>query len=144
MTGFTVLALEADVLTVELADGPARFHAIWLRDNARDDASRDASNDQRLFDVSELPDEVAILAAEVVDGHLCVEFAPDGAVSTFDVGGNTRRAHGAVVPGGSARRDTAGKFLHEAAWKYLFTHPVEKTGKAVPQDKNCNKNQRKK
>ena len=38
MTGFTVLALEADVLTVELADGPARFHAIWLRDNARDDA----------------------------------------------------------------------------------------------------------
>ncbi|MFP6703135.1 MAG: alpha/beta hydrolase [Planctomycetaceae bacterium] len=65
-------------------------------------------------------------------------------VSTFDVGGNTRRAHGAVVPGGSARRDTAGKFLHEAAWKYLFTHPVEKTGKAVPQDKNCNKNQRKK
>ena len=40
MTGFTVLALEADVLTVELADGPARFHAIWLRDNARDDASR--------------------------------------------------------------------------------------------------------
>ena len=80
------MALEADVLTVELADGPARFHAIWLRDNARDDASRDAANDQRLFDVSELPDEVAIAAAEVVDGHLRVEFAPDGAVSTFDVG----------------------------------------------------------
>ena len=79
------MALEADVLTVELADGPARFHAVWLRDNARDDASRDAANDQRLFDVSELPDEVAIAAAEVVDGHLRVEFAPDGAVSTFDV-----------------------------------------------------------
>ena len=85
MTGFTVLALEADVLTVELADGPARFHAVWLRDNARDEASRDAANEQRLFDVSELPDEVAIAAAEVVDGHLRVEFAPDGAVSTFDV-----------------------------------------------------------
>ena len=85
MTGLTVLALEADVLTVELADGPARFHAVWLRDNARDDASRDAANEQRLFDVSELPDEVAIAAAEVVDGHLRVEFAPDGAVSTFDV-----------------------------------------------------------
>ena len=61
-------------------------------------------------------------------------------VSTFDVGGNTRRAHVAVVPGGSARRDAAGKYLHEAAWKYLFTHPVGVTGKAVPQDKNCNKN----
>ena len=63
-------------------------------------------------------------------------------VSTFDVNGNTGRAHVAVVPGGSARRDDAGKYLHEAAWKYLFTHPVEKTGKAVPPDKNCNKNQR--
>ena len=46
----------------------------------------------------------------------------------------------AVVPGGSARKDPAGKYLHESAWKYLFTHPVGKTGKAVPQDKNCNKN----
>ncbi len=65
-------------------------------------------------------------------------------VSTFDVGGNTRRAHVAVVPGGSARKDPAGKYLHESAWKYLFTHPVGKTGKAVPQDKNCNKQQRSK
>jgi acetyl esterase/lipase len=70
--------------------------------------------------------------------------APFGAsrrlVSTFDVGGNTRRAHVAVVPGGSARRDAAGKYLHETAWKYLFTHPVGVTGKAVAQDRNCNKN----
>ena len=65
-------------------------------------------------------------------------------ISTFDVGGNTRRAHVAVVPGGSARKNSAGKFLHETAWKYLFTHPVEKTGKAVAQDKNCNKDQRRK
>ena len=118
MTGFTVLALEADVLTVELADGPARFHAIWLRDNARDDASRDASNDQRLFDVSELPDEVAILAAEVVDGHLRVEFAPDGAVSTFDVG--WLEAH--RYDGGGCRSQGAVPWLaagfdpHRLAW----------------------------
>lgn len=63
-------------------------------------------------------------------------------VSTFDVGGNTRRAHVAVVPGGSARKDKQGRYLHEAAWKYLFTYPVEKTGVAVAQDKNCKKNQR--
>ena len=65
-------------------------------------------------------------------------------VSTFDVGGNTSRAHVAVVPGGSARRDDSGKYLHEAAWKYLFTHPVAITGTGVPQDKNCNKNLRQK
>ncbi|MFT6549286.1 MAG: gamma-butyrobetaine dioxygenase, partial [Acidimicrobiales bacterium] len=71
--GLHVTALRPDVLTLDLADGPARFHAIWLRDNARDDASRDVVNDQRLFDISELADEVVITSAEVVDGRLCVE-----------------------------------------------------------------------
>ena len=82
--GLRVTALRPDVLTLDLADGPARFHAIWLRDNARDDASRDVVNDQRLFDISELADEVVITSAEVVDGRLCVEFGPDGVVSTFE------------------------------------------------------------
>ncbi len=63
-------------------------------------------------------------------------------ISTFDVNGNPRRAHTAVVPGGSACRDSAGRYVHEAVWKYLFTQPVERTGKAVPQDKNCKKDQR--
>ncbi len=85
MTGLSVSAVEAEVLTVELAGGTARFHAIWLRDNARDEGSRDVANDQRLFDVSELPEEVVIAAAEVVDGNLRVEFGPDGVVSTFEV-----------------------------------------------------------
>ncbi len=104
MTGLHVSAVEAEVLTLELAGGPARFHAIWLRDNARDDASRDVANDQRLFDVSELPEEVVIAAAEVVDGNLRVEFGPDGVVSTFEVhwleahryDGVERRSSGAV------------------------------------------------
>jgi len=65
-------------------------------------------------------------------------------ISTFDVGGNTRRAHVAVVPGSSARRDAKGKYLHEATWKYLFTHPVEKRGTAVPRNPNCKKQQRRK
>ena len=72
------------VVTVEMDDGPARFHALWLRDNARDDASRHGDNDQRLFDVTELADEVTVTAAEVVDGRLVVGFGPDGATSTYD------------------------------------------------------------
>ena len=35
-----LLDFDAEMVTVELADGPARFHALWLRDNAQDDASR--------------------------------------------------------------------------------------------------------
>ena len=63
-------------------------------------------------------------------------------ISTFDVNGNPRRAHTAVVPGGSACRDTKGTYVHEAVWKYLFTHPVEHVGRAVEQDLNCQKEQR--
>ena len=73
-----------EIVTVEMVDGPARFHALWLRDNARDDSSRHGGNDQRLFDVTELADEVTVASAEVVDGRLVVVFGPDGATSTYD------------------------------------------------------------
>jgi hypothetical protein len=59
-----------------------------------------------------------------------------------DVNNDARRAHSSVVPGGAAVKDPAGKFLHEAVWRYLFTHPVEQTGQPVPQDPACRKNLR--
>ncbi|QDT95346.1 BPSS1187 family protein [Gimesia aquarii] len=63
-------------------------------------------------------------------------------ITDFDVKKNTRRAHSSVVPGGNAGKDAKGKYIHEQVWKYLFTHPIEKTGKPVPMDPRCNKNQR--
>ena len=63
-------------------------------------------------------------------------------ITDFDVKKNTRRAHSSVVPGGNAGKDAKGKYIHEDVWKYLFTHPIEKTGKPVPMDPGCNKNQR--
>jgi len=63
-------------------------------------------------------------------------------ITNCDVKGNTRRAHSSVVPGGNACKDAKGKYIHEAVWRYLFTYPIEKTGKATPLDPSCNKNQR--
>lgn len=63
-------------------------------------------------------------------------------VTAADVKGDPKRAHNAVVPGGSAPRDAGGKFLHEAVWKHLFTHPVERVGEAVPPDPSCRMRQR--
>ena len=63
-------------------------------------------------------------------------------ITDFDVAGNDRRAHSSVVPGGAAGKNAKGEFIHESVWKYLFTHPVNKSGKAVAQDNGCNKNQR--
>jgi hypothetical protein len=58
-------------------------------------------------------------------------------ITHFDVQGNATRAHGSVVPGNSAGKDAKGNFIHEAVWRYLFTHPVEEVGTAVPIDPDC-------
>ena len=55
-------------------------------------------------------------------------------ITAADVKGDARRAHGCVTPGGSAVKDAAGRFVHEAVWRYLFTQPVERVGQAVRQD----------
>ncbi|MFK5923879.1 MAG: hypothetical protein QM496_17010 [Verrucomicrobiota bacterium] len=63
-------------------------------------------------------------------------------ITDFDVKGNVRRAHSSVQPGGSAWKDAEGNFVHENVWRYLFTHPVEQVGKAMPLDASCDKEQK--
>lgn len=58
-------------------------------------------------------------------------------VTSADVKNAPQRAHGSVVPGGSAVKDAAGAFIHEDVWKYLFTHPVESVGEPSPTDPGC-------
>jgi hypothetical protein len=58
-------------------------------------------------------------------------------VTNADVGNNPDRAHSGVVPGRAAMKDAAGQYLHEAVWRYLFTHPVGQTGEPVPLDPDC-------
>jgi hypothetical protein len=58
-------------------------------------------------------------------------------ITHADVGNNPARAHGSVVPGNSAVKNSKGEFIHEAVWRYLFTQPVEQTGPAVPPDPEC-------
>lgn len=64
-------------------------------------------------------------------------------ITDADVKGDDKRAHGSVTPGGSAVKDADGKYIHEAVWKYLFNHPVDKTGTPTPPDADCEKDQRK-
>ena len=58
-------------------------------------------------------------------------------ITTADVGNNAGRAHTAVVPGGTSVKNAAGAMIHESVWRYLFTHPVDQTGTAVPPDADC-------
>lgn len=63
-------------------------------------------------------------------------------ITDADVGGNHDRAHNSSIPGGAAVKGPDGKYIHEAVWRYLFTHPVEETGKPVPPDADCRIDQR--
>ncbi|MFY9256530.1 MAG: hypothetical protein WAO83_23960 [Fuerstiella sp.] len=63
-------------------------------------------------------------------------------ITSFDVGGDEKRAHSSVQPGKAAWRDAKGTYLHEDVWRYLYTHPVDKVGKAVPMDESCVKDQK--
>ena len=62
-------------------------------------------------------------------------------VTACDVKNDAKRAHSAVVPGGAACKTASGQYKHEAVWKYLFTHPVNEVGKAVPMDPKCRMDQ---
>ena len=64
-------------------------------------------------------------------------------ITSSDVDDNLRRAHTTVVPGGSAVKNEEGEYIHEAVWRYLFTHPVDQTGKPVPLDPNCKSDHKK-
>lgn len=59
-------------------------------------------------------------------------------ITNSDVQNDGNRAHTTVVPGGTAGKDAAGNFIHEAVWHYLFNHPVDQVGVAVPSDPDCN------
>jgi gamma-butyrobetaine dioxygenase len=63
----------------------ARFHALWLRDNALDDTTRSPVNGQRLITLGDIPAGTSIATAVVADGGrtLSVRFAPEGRTMTF-------------------------------------------------------------
>ncbi|MEM7318467.1 MAG: TauD/TfdA family dioxygenase [Pseudomonadota bacterium] len=73
-----------DFATLTFASGQvARFHAVWLRDNALDPDTRSAGNGQRLITLADIPEDISLAECEIVEGALRVTFAPDGKSTTF-------------------------------------------------------------
>ena len=71
---------------VELSLGPERhrFHALWLRDNARDEKTRSPGNGQRLITILDIPAETKIAEARAAGGTLSLRFEPEGRTIDFD------------------------------------------------------------
>jgi gamma-butyrobetaine dioxygenase len=91
--GTTVLEPAIDL------DG-ARYPALWLRDNCPCQQCADPRSAQKLFSITDLPDELAIAAVEAGDERIEVRFAPDGHRSVF-----TRAWLAAHRPGRSPAAD---------------------------------------
>eukprot|EP00730_Choanoeca_flexa_P018546 TRINITY_DN9021_c0_g2_i1.p1 TRINITY_DN9021_c0_g2~~TRINITY_DN9021_c0_g2_i1.p1 ORF type:complete len:430 (+),score=48.38 TRINITY_DN9021_c0_g2_i1:1144-2433(+) len=79
-TKTSVITAESDaaVVTVGFNNGSkARFHAVWLRDNALDSDTRAPGNNQRLITITDIPQAVFIAQVEVIQGDLQVHFQPE-------------------------------------------------------------------
>lgn len=61
-----------------------RFHAIWLRDNAQDDETRDQINGQRLIALKEIPSETWVSDARLEADSLVITFKPENKVIRYD------------------------------------------------------------
>ncbi len=71
------------VLEIILDGQPRRFHAIWLRDNAQDAATRSPGNGQRLITLLDIPADTHIADACWSEGQLVARFEPEGRVIAF-------------------------------------------------------------
>ncbi len=71
-------------LTLRSADRSARFHTIWLRDNAQDAETRAPDNGQRLIALRDIPEQTLIRSAQTAGKTLSVTFMPEDKTVTFD------------------------------------------------------------
>ena len=77
MTAIANATVNGDGTAIQLdwEDGSkARFHAVWLRDNALDAVTRDPGNGQRLITLADIPEDLKISMAQV-DGDLSLRFS---------------------------------------------------------------------
>ena len=82
--------LAEDGQLLALTDGrsaeTARFHAVWLRDNAMDEATRAPGNGQRLITLADIPADLRMTGAALSDGVLNITFSGDAGTIAFDPG----------------------------------------------------------
>jgi [2-(trimethylamino)ethyl]phosphonate dioxygenase len=71
-------------LELVLDGAPRRFHALWLRDNARDPSTRSPSNGQRLLTLLDIPADTRIAEARWSGEGLSLRFEPEGRTIAFD------------------------------------------------------------
>ncbi|MEM8793294.1 MAG: gamma-butyrobetaine dioxygenase [Pseudomonadota bacterium] len=78
--------------------GKARFHAIWLRDNALDPETRAPGNGQRLITLDDIGAETRVSSAAMEGGEVEVTFAPEQKTVRFPADWLRENAYDREVP----------------------------------------------
>ena len=73
-----------NVILVNLSNENFEIHPLWLRERAKTENLVDKYNDQRLYDPSQLDQNIKIKNASVNNGHLNIEFT-DGIKFDYEV-----------------------------------------------------------
>ena len=85
MTEVEILDNGKAVVLTDPSGPTMRFHAIWLRDNAWDEATRDPGNGQRLIALRDVPANTRIAEARIALDHLDVVFTPENKPVSYDL-----------------------------------------------------------
>lgn len=86
------------ILTLTGPDGPQRFHAMWLRDNAWDADTRAPGNGQRLVALRDIPADTKMTKVAVSDDRITVSFSPEGKTNTYEAGWLSANAYDRPAP----------------------------------------------
>ena len=84
MTAATIID-EGRAVAVTTGGHTARFHAIWLRDNAWDEGTRAPGNGQRLIALRDIPADTTLSDLRVEADTLHITFAPENQTIAYSV-----------------------------------------------------------
>jgi gamma-butyrobetaine dioxygenase len=76
---------DGSAIAISGPQGEMRFHAIWLRDNAWDEATRDPGNGQRLIALRDVPVDIRITGARIEGEQVTLRFEPEQRDIVFDL-----------------------------------------------------------
>jgi gamma-butyrobetaine hydroxylase len=80
------LGADGRILTLtQSGKEPARYHAVWLRDNAWDAQTRAPGNGQRLITLADIPRDTHVSTAHVEGQSLKLVFQPENKAVSFDI-----------------------------------------------------------
>ena len=96
ITSVTVAEKGDVLLCANVGGGDIRFHAVWLRDNAPDAGTRSPQNGQRLIRITDIPDDLVIRSAELVDGKVMDRFSNRDQDIAFEPGRLAAHSYDAV------------------------------------------------